>query len=373
MSFQEIPILDLKKATDPETRPQFLSELRHAMINVGFLLIKNYEPLGPNDDELAAIKSEAENFFELPESVKLGCEMIHSKHFLGYTRLANEITASQTDWREQIDLATELPPPLAGEPIYRNIEGPNLWPAEEAIPGFKPVILNHIDKMTALANYFKTLVLEAIGLEPTALDSYFKPKQQCKMKIVAYPDSTQLTNTQSVALTDTPTTGQGVGPHRDSDLLTYIFQATDHQDSLQVQNFQGKWVSVPNIPGTLVVNAGQTLEAITQGVCKATIHRVMVPEPGTGTRLSVPFFQTIDLDSFKATVKNIPSDVIAMKDERDRKISNWAVDVGFQFVPDVSKNPVGYSVFRNRIKSHQDVAQRWYPDILKQVLGDYSK
>ena len=162
-----------------------------------------------------------------------------------------------------------------------------------------------------------------------------------------------------------------MGPHRDSDLLTYIFQATEHTDSLQVQNFQGQWITVPNIPRTLVVNAGQTLEAISQGVCKATIHRVLIPKPGSGTRISIPFFQTIDLDSYKSVVEGIPADVLQLRDERDKKIKDWGVDVGFQFKPDVSKHPVGYAVFRNRIKSHQDVAARWYPSVLKEVLQEY--
>lgn len=121
-----------------------------------------------------------------------------------------------------------------------------------------------------------------------------------------------------------------------------------------------------------MVNNGQTLEAITQGVCKATIHRVLIPKPGSGTRISIPFFQTIDLDCFKTPVKDIPEDIIKLKEERDQKIKDWAVDVGFQFKPDVEKEPIGYAVFRNRIKSHQDVAKRWYPTILKQVLQEYS-
>ncbi|CAI5757682.1 unnamed protein product [Candida verbasci] len=371
MSFQEIPILDLKLALDPETKPKFLEDLRNATINVGFLLLKNYESLGPTQEELEQVKQIALEFFALPDEIKLQCEMINSPHFLGYTRLANEITASHTDWREQIDLATELPAPTSDEPIYRNIEGPNLWPDSKAIPNFRPIIENYIKKMTTLSESFKYLVLESIGLNRSALDGYFKANQQCKMKLIAYPDVSELEGVNSVALNDTPQTNQGCGPHRDSDLITYIYQATPHENSLQVQNFQGKWINVPNIPGHLVVNNGQTMEAITQGVCKATIHRVLISKPGTGTRISVPFFSTIDLDSSKSAIKDIPKEIIKVKDERDAKIKDWAVDIGFQFIPDVNKEPVGYSVFRNRIKSHQDVAKRWYPDILREVLKEY--
>lgn len=370
MSFDSIPVIDLGLAFDPATKPQFLQDVRHAIINVGFLLLVNYEAYGPSPDDLANIKQQAIEFFALPDSVKRGCEMINSPHFLGYTRLANEITAARTDWREQIDLATELPPPNEGEPLYKQIEGPNLWPDPEYAPQFREVVTRYIEKMTQLSTVFRKLVCEAIGLDADALNSFFKENQQCKMKLIAYPDSSELEGAQSQALKDKPDSGQGVGPHRDSDLLTYIFQALDHHNSLQVQNFEGKWITVDNVPNSLVVNAGQTLEAITDGVCKATIHQVTIPEAGSGTRISIPFFQTIDLDSYKTTVSEFPPEILRLKQERDRELTEWG-NIGFQFVPDVSKHPVGHAVFRNRIKSHQDVAARWYPDVLREVLENY--
>lgn len=374
MSFQQIPIIDLAKAANPSTKDEFKQELQDALINVGFLLLRNYELLGgPNSTDLEDIKREAINFFALPEEAKLKCEMLNSPHFLGYTRLANEITSLKTDWREQIDLATELEAPPSGLPLYKNIEGPNLWPDSELIPDFRRVVERHISKMTTLSLAFKSLVVEAIGLDPHALDLYFKENQQCKMKLIAYPDSKDLEGKPLVALqNDTLESNQGCGPHRDSDLLTYIYQASDHTNSLEVQNFEGKWILVPNIPGTLVVNAGQTLEAVTQGVCRATIHRVITPKGGLGTRLLIPFFQTINIDLRRSILADIPKEIIEIKEARDKKIRDWAVDVGFQFVPDISKEPVGYYVFKNRIKSHQDVAKRWYPEVLKEVLLEYA-
>lgn len=373
MSFKEIPILDIRLAQSPETKGEFLGQLRHALVEVGFLVITNFSSLGIDQPDFDKIEEAAVKFFELPDEVKLDCEMIKSPHFLGYSRLANEITASHTDWREQIDLGTELPAPLDGEPLYKNIEGPNLWPQEDAIPVFRPAVENYISKMTTVSNNFRRLVTELLGLDPNALDKYFKANQQCKMKIVAYPDSLQLESSKAKDDDDSPgTTNQGCGPHRDSDLLTYIHQVTEHHNSLQVQNFEGEWVTVPFIADSLVINCGQTLEAITDGVCKATIHRVLIPEPGSGTRISVPFFQTINLDTTKALVENIPADVLALRDRRDERAKAWGVDIGFQFIPDVAKQPVGWAVFKNRIKSHQDVAARWYPDVLKRVLTEYA-
>ncbi|SCU86075.1 LAMI_0D00298g1_1 [Lachancea mirantina] len=366
MSFKSIPVLDLGEAFDSNTKSQFLEDLRDALINVGFLLLTNFGGIGPNSKDFAEIKEQAIEFFELPDDVKERCEMIHSPHFLGYTRLGNEVTAKKADWREQIDLATELPAPGPGEPIYRQIEGPNLWPDPKYIPKFRPCVTQFINKMTLLSTVFRSLVCEAIGLLPDGFDSYLKPNQQCKMKIIAYPEHSENDVNEGAAKP-----GQGVGPHRDSDLLTYIFQASDHQGCLQVQNFQGQWISVDNLPGSVVVNVGQTLEAISDGVCKATIHRVLSPEAHSGIRLSIPFFQTIDLDTHKSIISGIPTQILRKRDIRDKLLKDWGSDVGFQYTPDLERHPVGYAVFRNRIKSHQDVAARWYPEILKEVLNEF--
>ena len=120
MSFQEIPILDLQEAFDETTKPQFLVKLRDAVINVGFLLLKNYESLGPTKEELEDIKEQAIEFFALPEQVKQRVEMINSPHFLGYTRLANEnrlILQPNCQHQKQVNLYTET----SRDPIYGQI------------------------------------------------------------------------------------------------------------------------------------------------------------------------------------------------------------------------------------------------------------
>ncbi|ODQ77819.1 hypothetical protein BABINDRAFT_9805 [Babjeviella inositovora NRRL Y-12698] len=358
-----VPVLDLHLSRDPTTRPLLIAQLKHALLDIGFLYVKNFDiPV----EVFASLKQESYNFFNLPLAEKMRCEMTKSPHFLGYTRLANEITALQTDWREQIDLGTELPPPQSpDEPIYHNLVGPNMWPDTTVIPGFRPTIEDYLARMTAFSKLFISLVTEAIGLPPGTFDQFFKANQQVKMKIIAYPDTDDPKNEKAnpARTGDTAASGQGVGPHRDSDFLTYIYQATQHE-SLQVQTFQGEWLTVSPIPNTLVVNVGQTLEALTHGVCVATIHRVVSPLPGLGTRLSIPVFQTIDIDSF-ATQVVLPEWILEEKRKRDkvRKLGG----IGFQFKPDL-EHPVGYAVFLNRLKSHQDVARIWYPAMLDKVL-----
>lgn len=101
-SFSEIPTLRLSDARDPSTKPAFLTSLRDALLNVGFLYLSD---TGLPQSLIDEVIRECRAFFEdLPEAEKMKVEMKNEKSFLGYSKLGNEITAGQADWREQLDL-----------------------------------------------------------------------------------------------------------------------------------------------------------------------------------------------------------------------------------------------------------------------------
>src|SRR5512142_3286523 len=69
MAFTSIPILDLSLANDPETKPAFLADLRHALMEVGFLYLKN---VGIPDELYDQVIEEGKAFFDLPMEEKYG-------------------------------------------------------------------------------------------------------------------------------------------------------------------------------------------------------------------------------------------------------------------------------------------------------------
>jgi isopenicillin N synthase-like dioxygenase len=74
-------------------------------------------------------------------------------------RMADENrTKLAVDFREQIDIATELPTPGEDEPRYRQLRGPNMWPKEELIPGFRATVETYLEHMSALSTEFTALV-----------------------------------------------------------------------------------------------------------------------------------------------------------------------------------------------------------------------
>ena len=84
MPFKEIPILDMSLAKDESTKPAFLKQLLDALLNVGFLYIKN---TGINQDLYDRVCEEGIQFFDLPEDEKLRIEMKNAQSFLGYNKV----------------------------------------------------------------------------------------------------------------------------------------------------------------------------------------------------------------------------------------------------------------------------------------------
>ncbi|GES61292.1 pectate lyase [Aspergillus terreus] len=358
-SFTAIPVLDYSKSTSATTKPEFLADLRHAIVNVGFFYLIHH-PVDPAVVQNLVDKTRA--LFDLPLEKKLEIEMINSKHFLGYSRLGAETTARKADYREQFDFATELPAPGPDEPLYRNICGPNQWPDERAIPGFRQTLETYLGAVAPLADEFQILIAEALDLPRTALQQFFDVPSRHKMKLIKYPPPPASSAAQT----------QGVGPHKDSEFLTFLLQATPHP-GLEVQNKAGEWIPAPPMDGSLVVNIGRALEALTGGVCTATTHRVslaphnFIDAQGTslGPRFSIPVFQGISLDLSAANVSlDIPPHIRDLvRDEKVRSDAEATFNRMF-------RGRIGEGTLIHRVTSHQDVGRRWYPELLAWALVD---
>lgn len=194
---------------------------------------------------------------------------------------------------------------------------------------------------------FTALIAEAIGLPPNAFDRFFDNAQQHKLKIVKYPDLEEL-GAEGEA--------QGVGPHKDSMLTSYLLQASHHK-GLQVQAPDGKWIDCPPINGTMVVAIGQGMQALTQGVCQSTTHRVLSPARGSGPRYSIPFFQGVSYDATFESM-DVPESVKELRSKILERRGERVDDIEFTFMSG-RYHHLGEATLMNRIKSHPDVGEKF--------------
>lgn len=282
--------------------------------------------------------------------------MRRSPHFLGYTAFGAERTRGAVDRREQLDFATPHASRWrAGDPEYYNLWGPSQWPGEGALPGFREVAERYLAEVQALGYAFARLVSEALGLGPEGLDKFYDEPElmQHRAKIVKYP-----------VVEENASDDQGVGAHYDAGFLTFLLQASEHQ-GLQVQNLTGDWIDVPPIPDTFVINIGKALEFVTQGVARATSHRVKYPR-GTTPRYSVPFFQNIGLHSVLPDMQlQFPEEILELAEVRGQVSKTDSVNF-----TEFDREPSGQVNLIGRVKSHPDVGQIHYPALFAKYFPD---
>lgn len=365
--FTTIPVIDLAKAKDTKLRPKLLSDLRYAITNVGFLYVSNH---GIDSAVIQDLIDALPRLFGLSEEEKNEVALIKSPHFLGYSGAGAEKTAGKIDQREQFEFATELLDDWReGKPLYERLKGPNQvneyfnvpemiarlirnqWPTNN--PALRQIIETYIAELTLLSENFLHLVAEALSLEPTTFLPFLS--DQHRLKLVHYPASINGAD-------------QGVGPHKDSSgWWTFLLQASPpHIKGLQALNKRGDWIDVPNIPGTFVVNIGQGFEVVTNGVCKATTHRVL---SGTDERYSVPFFQGMRRDLTKVEAVGTLKKHFASGEFATGVESEEGRDIDSAFLRG-KYDTWGETQLRTKIRSHQDVGRKFYADVFDKYMLD---
>ncbi|POA36673.1 isopenicillin N synthase family oxygenase [Pseudomonas sp. GW456-12-1-14-TSB6] len=327
-----LPILDLSQLDGtPSQRQAFLDDLRHAARDVGFFYLTGH---GIDAGLLEQVQDHARQFFALPDSEKTAVGMINSPHFRGYNRAASEITRGQPDQREQFDLGAEreVLPLNADSPLWARLQGPNQWP--EALPQLKPLLLDWQQAMTQMSLRLLRAFAQALSLPEDAFDRLYGDKPNEHIKLMRYPGQASTAS------------NQGVGAHKDSGFLSFLLQ--DRQAGLQVEIEEGRWIDALPRDNTLVVNIGELLELATNGYLRATVHRVVSPPVGS-ERLSIAFFLGAQLD---AVVPLYPLPTALLREARGP-----ASDPLNPLFRDV-----GWNYLKGRLRSHPDVAQRFYAD-----------
>lgn len=204
-------------------------------------------------------------------------------------------------------------------------------------------------EMTDLGSSFLSLVEEALSLPPQSLHQFLS--EQHRLKLVHYPAGSEAG-------------GQGVGPHKDSSgWWTFLLQASPPEvRGLQVLSRAGDWIDVPTVPGTFVVNIGQTFEVVTSGVCTATTHRVL---SGPSERYSVPFFQGVRRNLTKEEA--VGSLREHFSGYADGSSAGREIDSAFLHG---KYDTWGETQLRTKIRSHQANGQKFYPEAFERYVNE---
>lgn len=139
----------------------------------------------------------------------------------------------------------------------------------------------YADAAYALGKRLMRLSATSLGLAEKYFDDLYSPMQN-KLRLAYYPEQE-----------DAPEPGQlRNAPHTDFAGFTILLQ-DGAPGGLQVLMPDGKWIDVPSVPGTLVINTGDLLQRWTNDRWTSNVHRVVNPpveRRGSSRRLSIVFF-----------------------------------------------------------------------------------
>ena len=329
----ELPTIDLRPfIDDPNSAAaqRVAVSLRDACHSPGFCYIRGHGVAEHLDTELLDV---ARQFFTLPEAQRHALAIGNSPHFRGYTLLGDERTKGISDWRDQLDVGPEESAPelMPDDPPWLNLRGPNQWP--ESLPEMRSATLAWMAAMEPVGLTVMRALAVGLGQSIDAFDDAMLPRGDVHVKIIRYP-----------AQIPGQDTGQGVGMHHDSGVLTFILQ--DDTGGLEVQTDTGI-VPAINKPGCYVMNLGEMLQAATNGYLRATPHRVVSPSAGRA-RVSIAFFAHPRLESRFEPIE-LPDELAALS----RGAENPDPD-------DPVFSTFGANCLKIRLRAHPDVAQRFY-------------
>ncbi len=267
----EIPVADLQDYTskDPDRVERFITTVGEALEKIGFFALKNH---CIDKSLIARAYKESEALFSLPTEVKKNYEIPGLLGQRGYVGLGREHAKGEKTpdlkefWhigREQYD--TSKP--------YKHLEK-NIWPPEK-VPNFEKELKDLYEQIDLCA----LTLLEACALylgEAKDRFSEMAVNGDSILRVIHYPpvkDGSEVIR---------------AGAHEDINLITLLCESTS--EGLQLQTHDGKWHSLSRLYDHIIVDSGDMLQNITNGIFKSTTHRVVNPKGNSSPRLSMPFF-----------------------------------------------------------------------------------
>jgi isopenicillin N synthase-like dioxygenase len=279
---ETIPILDLGLylAGEPGADHLLADQLRWASENIGFYFIRDH---GVDQALIDATFAAAAGFHALPMAQKHA--LLINQHQIGYLPMGGaKMRSSDVNQNTRHDLnealfirrerAADDPDVVSGKPW----RGLNQWPGN--LPGFRETILQYWHRMERLGQSLLPLYDLALDMPPGFFRHRFEGAH-INLRLSHYPPNLAAEDNQF-----------GIAPHTDSGFITFLPQSA--VPGLEIRTVTGKWIAVPPMPGTYLVNTGDILHQWTNRRFRSTPHRAI--NRSATDRYAIPFFYDPNTD-----------------------------------------------------------------------------
>jgi isopenicillin N synthase-like dioxygenase len=266
-----IPTLDLTDFTSGSaaSRARLVKTLGEGLVEFGFL---NVEGHGIDASLVRGTYELWQRFFRLPDEVKRKYAGVDGGS-RGYTPFGVEHAKDSPlpDLKEFWHVGQEAP---AGHPLH-GVYPANVWPGE--IPEIRQPSQRLYESLERVAESLLRALAEHFELPPDTFAGMMRVGNSV-LRVIHYP-----------AVPPGVDPAVRAAPHEDINLITLLCEATD--SGLEILTRDGSWLPVETGEGQIVVDAGDMLSRVTNGVVPATTHRVINPGAAANReRFSMPFF-----------------------------------------------------------------------------------
>lgn len=270
-----LPLIDVSGLSSRDTgeRDRVVQAIHRACLDAGFFYIQGH---GIPQGLIEAVFAETRAFFGQPEAIKQEVAKVNSFCNRGWEPLKAQALepGAPPDLKENFYLGRELSLDHPFVVARKFNHGPNQWPS--GMLGFRPTMRAYYEAMLDLSERIMGAMAVALNLSPESHESFLR-EPMATLRLLHYPPQPP----------EAEAGQKGVGAHTDFGVLTFLLQ--DENGGLQVQDARtGAWRDVSPIPGTYVVNLGDTLARWTNDRYRSTLHRVI--NTSGRERYSVPFF-----------------------------------------------------------------------------------
>ncbi|XAR66645.1 Thebaine 6-O-demethylase [Bertholletia excelsa] len=261
----QIPVIDFQTlilcGEDEANNPE-LKKLHHACKDWGFFQLINH---GVSSSLVEEVKVGIQEFFKLPVEEKKKFKQ-EAGDIEGYGQAFVVSEEQKLDWADLFYMVT-LPTHLRKPHLFPNLPLP-----------FRNTIEAYSAELKTLAVKILGFMAKALKMQEGEMEGLFEEGMQ-SMRMNYYPPCPQ------------PELAIGLSPHSDGIGLTILLQVNE-VEGLQIRK-DGVWIPVMPLPNAFVVNVGDMLEIVTNGIYSSIEHRAVVCSE---ERLSIATFLSAKID-----------------------------------------------------------------------------
>lgn len=279
-----LPLIDLSRADEHSLARAIDAACREC----GFFYVSGH---GVDRTLVSRMFERSRALFALDPAQKARWHMSRSPVRRGYEGIGWQVLdpGKPADLKESFYLGVERGPddPLvrAGTPNH----GPNQWPDDHLLPGFRGSAETYFRALDALARRLMALIALGLRLPATYFEAFLRDPMPI-LRLLHYPPQPADARPDQI----------GAGAHTDWGAITLLAQ--DDSGGLEVRRGDGSWMPVPPVDGSFVVNLGDLMARWTNDRYRSTLHRV-INRVTHRDRYSIAYFFEID---YHAVVSALP-------------------------------------------------------------------